>query len=454
MTRLPLIIPSETQVREFDAKLLLACVAAERGFRSVVGSRIAIHLAADSFEPGIYLAKDIKRSSNRMFRILRGLGHRIVSCDEEGLILLSAEHYWDTRIDRDTLAMVDAQMTWGQAEADILARYPDHPGIPIHVTGNARADLMRPEFRGFFDEEVAGIQRRFGRPLLLNTNFALVNPYFDTLHKHSAATLAEKNPTSRFANADLRTFRADLFERIRALVPHLSARFPDSQIIVRPHPGESSQAWEDAAAGCSNVHVVFEGAVVPWLLACAALVHNGCTTSVEAGILGVPAIAYEPVTSELYAEDIANRLSRSVASDEELFDALAPLLAANDTSSESIARNVPELRRQLEHHLASLEGQPACDRVVDILETIEPAPVPPAGERLGARVHARGRAITKRAKSYLPRNKNSAAYTKHRFPGITEPEVRERIARLAAASGRFAKVRATELEENVFEIRG
>ena len=33
-----LLIPVENQIRELDPKLLLACVAAERGFSSVIGS--------------------------------------------------------------------------------------------------------------------------------------------------------------------------------------------------------------------------------------------------------------------------------------------------------------------------------------------------------------------------------------------------------------------------------
>ena len=38
------IIPAEEQSREFDAKLLLACVAAERNFPAIVGARRDIHL--------------------------------------------------------------------------------------------------------------------------------------------------------------------------------------------------------------------------------------------------------------------------------------------------------------------------------------------------------------------------------------------------------------------------
>ena len=38
-----LIIPVENQVRELDAKLLLSCIAAERGIPVVIGSRAFVH---------------------------------------------------------------------------------------------------------------------------------------------------------------------------------------------------------------------------------------------------------------------------------------------------------------------------------------------------------------------------------------------------------------------------
>ena len=40
--RIPLIIPVESQVRELDAKLLLACVAVRRNFPVVIGRMKAI----------------------------------------------------------------------------------------------------------------------------------------------------------------------------------------------------------------------------------------------------------------------------------------------------------------------------------------------------------------------------------------------------------------------------
>ena len=47
-----LIVPVESQVRELDAKLLLSCVAAERGFPVIIGSRAYTHFHAASFPRG------------------------------------------------------------------------------------------------------------------------------------------------------------------------------------------------------------------------------------------------------------------------------------------------------------------------------------------------------------------------------------------------------------------
>ena len=73
-----LIIPVENQVRELDAKILLSCVAAERGFPAVVGSRREIHLKATRMPKGVYYAKSFRPLSRRMFEVMRDLGHEIV----------------------------------------------------------------------------------------------------------------------------------------------------------------------------------------------------------------------------------------------------------------------------------------------------------------------------------------------------------------------------------------
>ena len=74
-----LIIPVENQVRELDPKLLLACVAANRGFACVIGSRLELDFRIASFPSSIYLSKSMTARSVKMFRIMHKLGHTIAA---------------------------------------------------------------------------------------------------------------------------------------------------------------------------------------------------------------------------------------------------------------------------------------------------------------------------------------------------------------------------------------
>jgi surface carbohydrate biosynthesis protein len=90
----PLLLPVENQVRELDSKILLACIAAQRGFSSYIGSRREIHFNITAFPKGIYLSKSITAASDMMFRIMRNLGHEIAAWDEEALVHLPADTYY------------------------------------------------------------------------------------------------------------------------------------------------------------------------------------------------------------------------------------------------------------------------------------------------------------------------------------------------------------------------
>jgi surface carbohydrate biosynthesis protein len=109
-----LIIPVENQVRELDAKLFLSSVAAERGFPVILGSRAFVHYQVAAIPRGLYLAKSMRKRSNRMFGILRRLGHEIVAWDEEGLVRFADdEEYYRRRLSPGTFGNVSHLMVWG-----------------------------------------------------------------------------------------------------------------------------------------------------------------------------------------------------------------------------------------------------------------------------------------------------------------------------------------------------
>jgi surface carbohydrate biosynthesis protein len=447
------IIPSEIQSREFDAKLLLACVLAERGFPSIVGSRNEIHMAISHLPRSIYVGKDVRHSSDRISGILKRLGHVIVALDEEAQFYFSREQYRRARVSRPALRATTALMAWGPDNAVAWRESPHFHGVPIHETGNPRVDMMRPEMRPFFAAEVEALRQRFGRFVLINTNFGSLNHFFPNLTPLKAPERLEAPPQGADWATGLAHHRYGIFRAFQTLVPVLAARHPQTAIVIRPHPAENHDTWRQAAQGAPNVHVLHEGNVVPWLLASTAVIHNGCTTGLEAYVLGARPIAYRPYVSDRYDLVLPNSLSHEVFDEPALLAAVDAILEDRFTvgGEEEKAR-----RALLDRHIAAVDGKLSVERIADVVEGVDAAHgglySPGLGNRLVGRVTAEWRSLQKRRNATKPRHKSNIAYTRHRFPGIERPEVQKRIDTFGHILGRFSRVRADEVEENIFRI--
>lgn len=452
-----LLVPVESQVRELDAKLLLSCVAAERGFPVVIGSRAYLHYRVPFLSRGVYLAKSMRSLSDRMFRLLHGLGHEIVAWDEEGLVRFPSEDYYRRRISEAAFRRVALLFAWGADDARMFAHFPGYHGAPIHVTGNPRIDLMRQELRPCFAAAVQQLRDRFGSFILVNTNFGFVNNFVPGLNlvqagPHGTRKLGPNamGMTSEFAEG-MAAHKQTLFEGFQEMVSALSRAFPDRAIVVRPHPAERHDPWLAIAEDHKRVHVVNEGNVIPWLLAARVLLHNGCTTAVEAGVLGVPAIAYQPVRSDEFDFPLPNSLSHRAESSDQVKEIVAAVLDGRIGPLDE-ERRVPILRR----HLASLDGPLASERIVDVLVRAGYAagrpPRPSPGRLARAWLAANVRTGKKLLNMRRHNHRNSAAFHAHRFPGVGADALRERIADFGAALGRFERLGVERLGRHVFRI--
>jgi len=453
-----LIVPVENQVRELDAKLLLACAASERGFGVVLGSRTFVHFAVPFLPRGVFLAKSLRGISTRMFRLLRGLGHDIVAWDEESLVRFSSPEYYPFRYSPKTFAAVDRLFAWGPDDAELFEAYEHYTGVPIHVTGNPRMDMLRPELRSYFDDEVAALRRRFGDFILVNTNFPFVNPFApelallqgdaDGIGVHVGRT--GQGMSLEFARGYAQHIQT-LCDHFKSLIPQLGEWFPDHTIIVRPHPSEDHDVWRRLTTGQPNVQVMHEGNVVPWLLASRALLHNGCTTAVEAALLDQPALSYMPATSEVFDYPLPNALSHHADTPEAVRRKLTAILDGSLGALEGPARD-----RILSRHVAATHGPLAVDRVLDALEQAGYADGPRARPALSAYLAAwigtNLRTAVKRINWHRRDHRNSAAYHAHRFPEISSADLEKRIERLQRLLGRFDDIAVEHRSKFVFRL--
>jgi len=396
--------------------------------------------------------------STKMFRIMRQIGHEIAVWDEEALVHMQPETYFTRRLSPQAIQYVSHLFAWGQENADLWRQYPDlPPNMPIHITGNPRGDLLRPQLKGYFDTETAAIRESYGDFILVNTNFSNVNAFVPSLNLFMPGNNTEEPPKfgraavgmSREYAEGLRDYKQAVFEDIKDLIPNLEKAFPDHTIVVRPHPTEDPDVYHQIAVKCTRVKVTNAGNVIPWLRAAGALVHNSCTTGVEAFMMGVPAITYMATRNEYYDDGyyrLPNRTSYRCYNFDELRATMARILAG-----EIGASNGNEHQELVNYYLAARQDRLACDRIIDVIENImagrSELPKPAWHAQLPGHYRAAWRRLIKWYKSHLQDSKYRPEFQRHRYPGLTLDELQERIL-----LGDSTQLQAEQISDYIYKI--
>ena len=444
-----LLLPVETTNREFDGKLLLALKALELGYEPIIGSRTAIHAILPSLPKSIYLAKGARSGSARVFSLLEALGHIIVALDEEALVRFPDEGF-HMKLDPETFNRPRLLYAWGKSNAEVWRSFINYRGAPVLEIGNPRIDMLRPEFREFYRDECAALQHRYGRFVLLSSNFSFVNHFIPNHVRYKVAKSADKVKSDAVKSGFVAHKQA-LFDRFRALVPDLAKAIAPNALIIRPHPSENAVTWRDAAQGLANVHVLHEGPMTPWLMAAHILVHNGCTSAVEASILGTPVIAYRPMRSA-HDLDLPNMVSLELDATSAVIEACQIQLSHNRALANGPS---PEQMAVLENHIARLAGPLSSDRILASFKEFQsvlaaPRPVS-ATAKLQALGHHYFRRITRGITTRIKSSASSRAYTLHKFPDMALRQVEAKIRKFENIIG-MKGARVMEMRPNIFAL--
>jgi hypothetical protein len=335
-------------------------------------------------------------------------------------------------------------------------------GLPIHITGNPRNDLLRPEIQPFYQNDVKKIRDLFGNFLLVNTNFNHVNAFspvrrlfqpVDRPGEEPKFGRAARGMTREYAQG-LSDHKQAIFKHFQKMIPALENTFPDYTIVVRPHPVESQDIYLQIAKGCQRVQVTNEGNVVPWLMACKAVILNGCTTSVEAYAMGVPSISYRAVVNDDYDHGfyrLPNMLSHQCFDFEELRQTLGEILTGKRGVLDS-----DESKAIIDYHLAALDGPLACERIVNILEKaivdLTTSPKPPLTNRLAGWYKATKRRVRRRSKSRNTGSHKSMEHHRKKNPDIAPDDLRSRIARFQQLLGDDGQISVDPIHAKLLRI--
>ena len=361
----------EVKARELEGRTLLALEAASRGFQVLLGNKTDIYngIVAGFLPPGIFFDKSLTRGKEDYLKKVLKAGCQIVSQDEEsGLLDFSYDRFLSVRSTPETVSMARALFCWGTHDYNSWVKHYPEAQKRIFATGSPRVDFWRSDFQKYAEKKIKSHRHKYGKFILISSNFPGVNGYMSRheLIENAKRIKSIKNEQEERERHQIFAEDQKMFDHFAELIIQLSEKFPEINFVIRPHPTEKISGWKQKLPIRNNIHVVSEGTINSWIRASMAILHNGCTSGIEAYVTDKPAIAYIPFESKRNRE-VPNQVSINCSSSEDVQLNLQEILEDKKFKS-----NVTEQNNELiNSRLINVTYKPATQSIVDKLEEID-----------------------------------------------------------------------------------
>ncbi|MGI9350807.1 MAG: surface carbohydrate biosynthesis protein [Rhizobiaceae bacterium] len=434
-----LIVPVEVKHREFLSRILLSASAASRGYRVLLGKDTKIRRLAPVLPAGVIFDKSLGTARHGKPQRFKRLGHRVVVLDEESTGYYgSPEQFLSVRLSSQTLDPCDRWYCISDKLREHAQHlYPDYSDR-FATSGLLRTDIWRREFRGFFETDRQRIAEKHGPFILFDSNFGGI------IHARGDAFVQKQIRGQKKAYSEVENRMAKIFEEGKpnleafiSVLPKLAEWFPKHRIVIRPHPSETVKFWEDKFAGNEQIIVSNEGVSSPWILASDMMIHHGCTTGIEAEIMGKNHVMYAPHPDEHHDTEVMKAFAPIVKTEEELKKFMTENLGRKSNRKNTEAK---------EYFFAQLSGPLSVETILDDIDNIafSSTELP---ETLPLKV---------RLRMWLADNKKRSDrekdYIKQKWPGTNTWEILEGLTVAAAGLGINDNFQVNEVFDEVWEI--
>lgn len=292
-------IPIEIKKREFLGKLWLGLNLLQRGYQVVLGPSWEVKKSLDYSQPNVYITKDPGDNNSSWFDYLRTNGVIVCGLDTEGGVYDSDERFSQNKT--EVLNHLDAFFAWGKKPAEAIKTRYDNDCDNLYITGNPRFDLLQPDIRYIYKKMSMENFAPDENYILINGTFTTANPFTKKQNEKTEERYGELS--TKEISSIFRIFHL-FIESIHGLADELD----DSQIIIRPHPGESNEFYEDEFSRYENVCVNNDGDVRTWIINAKAVIHHDSTTGIESALAGTHPISYQPIRNP-YENELAQKVS-------------------------------------------------------------------------------------------------------------------------------------------------
>lgn len=315
------LFPIETIARELDHKILMGILISNPDNKVYVGDQQIIRTLSYFVKKGVFYGKHLfgkpMFSDTDYYNRLKKNDINIVHLNEEGAVWPGGEDVWKYLLDQSERPAVlndkDTMLTWGEWQANYNKSREDH-SVKIKATGHPRFDLYNEKYIDYFKDDIDDILSSYSDYILINTAFSYSNNGEGGVDFIFKPTLSYSPKNNEHRIYRFKRWRQQMFSiaDVVDLVNKLSLDFPDEIFVIRPHPSEDTNYYKSIFNGIDNVKVVYDGSVTPWVLGCKCLIHNGCTTAIEATLAGIPVLNYATNPNPDFDTYLANICGRTV----------------------------------------------------------------------------------------------------------------------------------------------
>ena len=284
-------IPIEVKPREFISQLLLSAELAKIGLRVYLGSKKSVDELVENKKnnQGVYLYKGGGGTINKFKKVSKLVKSIAVLDQEISPCLIDAGLTIKNRFVKGCLKYVSRLYYIGPEAKKIACEVlEDFNPSQIKDYGWPRVDIWQPSLHHIWNDQIKDIKKRFPQPFLLFTSDFGCNSE-KLLEERSLALEKRGRKKTEKDIAWFRNLYSNNYKKYLEFIkflPLLDADKDIPTIIIRPHPAEDHKSWEQQVKNLSNVYVVYEGTISPWILSSEAVLHRGCTSAVEASISG------------------------------------------------------------------------------------------------------------------------------------------------------------------------
>jgi len=448
----------EISSRELDSKLLLATLAASRGHQVIVSDLVGILKGVNShaLAPGIFHTKSLTPSEDKIARhkSLIDNGFLITSIDEEGNLNEHGYHMFaKQRYSEQTIEQSSAIFGWGAEDVETLKEMYSKHSDKIHKTGSPRADLWKSFFSDYWNVPLTTPKNPF---LLISSNLG----YANSTRSFKEYISYEKQIGHFKRDPDLLKKRfgetAEDYNKFYAYIKaiqYLSDHNIGYDIVLRPHPAEDIETWKIFLKDIPNVHIIRDGSISAWVKNSFAVMHNSCTTALEATVLKKPVITYIPFEQQ-YASKLANELGHRVKSLDELLSSVNAIFNARKIGNQKeLGEPFSDLVSKKIHFD---NDELAAEKIIKVWEKLANNNFSTSSNLKKFKwllLYDYFKQIIKKVLKHLFQVKSSSVNKNLKFPSLDKHDINERVKKFQHILGIREKLECKLLSERTIHIK-